>query len=175
MVEPLGKYNNLNILREKGKKIKLLLTDNDGVLTDCTVYYSANGEELKKYSLRDGMGVNRLRTILGIDTGIITGENSLPVAKRAEKLNIKILHLHIKNKLEVFNQILEEFNLLPENIAYIGDDFNDIEVIKAAGLTAAPKDAMPQVIELVDYVCAYDGGYGAFRDFAELIILLNNS
>lgn len=159
-------------LVDKAKKIKLLLTDNDGVLTDTGVYYSEQGEELKRFSIRDGMGVVRLREICKIETGIITGEKSGSVKKRAEKLQLKHLYLGINNKSIELDKILLSNNLLPENIAYIGDDVNDIEIIKRAGLTASPNDAMDEVKEIVDYICKNKGGNGAFREFAELIITL---
>jgi len=160
-------------LAKKARKIKLVLTDNDGVLTDTGVYYSDTGEMLKRFSIRDGMGVERLKKILKIETGIITGELSDSVKKRAEKLEIKELHLGVKDKPDVLNKILKANNLKPENIAFIGDDVNDIELIKLAGLTASPADAMPDIKKIVDYVCDEKGGNGAFREFAELIIVLN--
>jgi len=160
-------------LAKKARKIKLVLTDNDGVLTDTGVYYSGTGEMLKRFSIRDGMGVERLKKILKIETGIITGELSDSVKKRAEKLEIKELHLGVKDKPDVLNKILKANNLKPENIAFIGDDVNDIELIKLAGLTASPADAMPDIKKIVDYVCDEKGGNGAFREFAELIIVLN--
>jgi YrbI family 3-deoxy-D-manno-octulosonate 8-phosphate phosphatase len=86
-------------LSEKIAQIKVVITDNDGVLTDTGVYYSSDGEELKRYSVRDGMGVERLRTLTGIDTMIITGENSPSLVKRAEKLRIKNLFLNARNKI----------------------------------------------------------------------------
>ena len=162
-----------NKLRAKIKKIKLVLTDNDGVLTDTGVYYSANGEELKKFSIRDGMGIERLLLIVNIKTGIITGEVSGSVKKRAEKLNIDDLYLGVKDKVNVLNEILSKHNIKEENIAYIGDDVNDTGIIKKAGLSACPVDAMPEIKKIVDYICKHKGGNGAFRDFAELIIKYN--
>ena len=162
-------------LAKKARKIKLVLTDNDGVLTDTGVYYSDDGEMLKRFSIRDGMGVERLRKILEIETGIITGELSGSVKKRAEKLEIKELHLGVKDKPNLLKQILRENKLKVENIAFIGDDVNDIELINLVGLTAAPADAMPDVKKIVDYVCEEKGGNGAFREFAELIIALNKN
>ena len=97
-------------LAKKARKIKLVLTDNDGVLTDTGVYYSDDGEMLKRFSIRDGMGVERLRKILEIETGIITGELSGSVKKRAEKLEIKELHLGVKDKPNLLKQILKEPN-----------------------------------------------------------------
>lgn len=160
-------------LATKARKIKLVLTDNDGVFTDTGVYYSDKGEMLKRFSIRDGMGVERLKKISGIETGIITGELSPSVKKRAEKLGIKKLHLGVKDKTSLLKKILKEDSLKAENIAFIGDDVNDIELIKSAGLSAAPADAMPDIKNIVDYVCDERGGYGAFREFAELIIVLN--
>ncbi|WP_044173323.1 KdsC family phosphatase [Flectobacillus major] len=154
---------------EKIKKIKLLITDCDGVLTDAGVYYGEQGEVLKKFNIRDGMGVERLRKN-NIATGIITGELSPSVKKRAEKLQITELHLGIKDKLQVLNQILVNKNLLPENIAYIGDDINDLEIMQHVGLKACPADAMPAVKAVVDYQCQLKGGEGCFREFAELIL-----
>ncbi|MEL6823880.1 MAG: 3-deoxy-D-manno-octulosonate 8-phosphate phosphatase, partial [Calditrichota bacterium] len=112
-------YDTYSELKSKARKIKLLLTDNDGVLTDAGVYYSAEGEELKRFSLRDGMGVERLRNV-NIEVGLITGENSGAVAARAKKLRITELHLGIKDKLAVLRQILEQRSLQAEQIAYIG-------------------------------------------------------
>lgn len=157
-------------IREKALKINLLLTDSDGVLTDTGVYYSKDGEELKKFSIRDGMGVERLRSLVQVETGIITGENSLPVIARAKKIGITELHLGVKNKIETVLKIAEEKKLLPENIAYIGDDTNDIEVLKYAGLSACPADAVLQIKKIADLIMYNRGGNGAFREFAEFII-----
>jgi YrbI family 3-deoxy-D-manno-octulosonate 8-phosphate phosphatase len=161
-------------LAEKAKIIKLVLTDNDGVLTDTGVYYSDQGEQFKRFSIRDGMGVERLRKLLNIETGIMTGELSGSVKKRAEKLQIKELFLGAKDKHLLLDEILQRNNILPENIAYIGDDVNDIELIKLTGLSASPSDAMLDVRNIVDYICEAKGGNGAFREFAELIIALRS-
>ncbi len=155
---------------EKAKKIKLLITDCDGVLTDTGVYYSANGEELKRFSIRDGMGVERLRKFASVETAVMTGENSMLVRRRAEKLKIKDIYLGIKFKDELFYVILDKKNLKAEEIAYIGDDTNDLPVMKLAGLTAAPADATIFAKEIADFIVESKGGHGAFRDFAELII-----
>lgn len=160
--------------KHKAAKIKLLLTDCDGVLTDGGVYYSANGEELKKFNLRDGMGVERLRKLCNIDTGIITGENSAIVSRRGEKLQMKHVYLGIKDKKQRLGEILLENSLTVEEIAYIGDDMNDLEVIQKAGLTAAPADAVSLIKQSVHYICSAKGGEGAFREFAEWIIELRS-
>lgn len=155
---------------EKAKKIKLLLTDCDGVLTDTGSYYSQDGEIMKRFSIRDGMGVERLRNLVGIETGIITGENSGIVTSRAAKLKIEEVHLGIKNKVEVLNEIIKRKNLLIDEVAFIGDDTNDIEIMKLAGLSACPADATKFAKEVSDIIVDSNGGYGAFRDFAEFLI-----
>lgn len=161
-------------LKEKVSKIKLILTDNDGVLTDAGVYYSADGEIMKRFSIRDGMGVERLQNIAGLEVGVITGENSGSVRKRAKKLKISQIYQGVKNKKELFEEILMKNGLKPENVAFIGDDMNDFELLQLVGLSAAPGDAMPDIKEIVDYVCEWKGGNGAFREFAELIIGLKD-
>lgn len=158
---------------DKARKIKLVLTDCDGVLTDTGVYYSTNGEEMKRFSIRDGMGTERLRKLCNIETGIVTGENSGIVTSRAAKLNITEVHLGIKNKVACVKEICERLNLQLEQIAFIGDDTNDIEIMKIVGLTACPSDATHFVKELADLIVESKGGNGAFRDFAEFIINAN--
>lgn len=168
-----GLQNSKLSLKNKASKIKLLLTDNDGVLTDAGVYYSAKGEEFKRFSIRDGMGVERLIELAGVETGIITGEMSGSVQKRAEKLKIKELYLGVKDKEALLRKILKNKRLKPENIAFIGDDVNDISLLKAVGLSASPADGMNEIRNIVDYVCKNKGGNGAFREVAELIIKFN--
>lgn len=157
-------------LLEKAARVRLLLTDCDGVLTDAGVYYSSNGEELKRFSLRDGMGVERLRELAGVETGIITGENSPIVTRRAEKLHIMEFHLGVKNKKQILFDILERRQLSLEEVAYIGDDMNDEAVMRLVGLSACPADAFEDILQIADYTCQKNGGHGAFREFAELII-----
>ena len=162
-------------LFEKAAPIRLLLTDCDGVLTDAGVYYSDQGEALKRFSMRDGMGVERLRELVGIETGIVTGENSAIVTRRAAKLGISELHLGAKNKHQVLLKILENRQLSPEQVAYIGDDFNDEAVMRSVGLSACPADAMEGILKIADYKCLLRGGHGAFREFAEFIIQLKTA
>jgi 3-deoxy-D-manno-octulosonate 8-phosphate phosphatase (KDO 8-P phosphatase) len=154
----------------KASKIKLLLTDCDGVLTDAGVYYSEHGEEMKRFSMRDGMGVERLRKLANVEVGIITGENSQPLARRAAKLQITELHLGCKDKLRTLRHIADSYQLRLAEIAFIGDDLNDEEVLRAVGLSACPADAMQEIKGIADYRCRNYGGHGAFREFAEFII-----
>ncbi|HWD86958.1 MAG TPA: HAD-IA family hydrolase [Mucilaginibacter sp.] len=162
-------------LLQKLSGIKLVLTDCDGVLTDAGVYYGESGEQLKKFNIRDGMAVERMRNLANIDTGIITGELSPSVVKRAEKLKITEVHLGAKDKPAVLKEILERLNLNSSEVAYIGDDSNDLQIMELVGLTAAPADAISFVKERVDYVCQARGGEGAFRELAELLINANRA
>lgn len=162
-------------LKNKADNIKLVLTDVDGVLTDTGIYYSPDGEIIKRFSIRDGMGVERLRKHADIETGIITGENSGTVKARAQKLKITQVYLGVTNKQALLEEILNKNQLHPENIAFIGDDVNDFEIMKLVGLTACPGDGMIYIKEISDYVCENKGGYGAFREFAELILALREN
>jgi YrbI family 3-deoxy-D-manno-octulosonate 8-phosphate phosphatase len=162
-------------LKQKALHIKLLITDCDGVLTDGGVYYGANGEGEKKFNIRDGMGVERLRNLASVETAIITGENSPSVVERAKKLKITELHLLAKDKPAVFREMVGRLGLRPEEVAYIGDDYNDQDVMKLCGLTACPADALPGIKAQADYVCEAKGGEGCFREIAELIIDIKNS
>lgn len=165
--------NNAN-LKGKADKIRLVLTDVDGVLTDTGIYYSPDGEMIKRFSIRDGMGVERLRKHADIETVIITGENSGTVKARAQKLKITQLYLGVTDKKSLFEEILRKNMLQPENIAFIGDDVNDLEIMKLVGLTACPGDGMSFIKDISDYICENKGGYGAFREFAELILALQH-
>lgn len=157
-------------LVEKARRIRLVLTDSDGVLTDTGVYYSDKGEELKRFSIRDGMGVERLRTQAGVDVGIVTGERSGPVEQRAKKLQITELHQGVRDKPAVLRSILERLKLNADQVAFIGDDTNDVEVMGLVGLSACPADGTEHAKAAADFICPSRGGYGAFRDFAELIV-----
>jgi YrbI family 3-deoxy-D-manno-octulosonate 8-phosphate phosphatase len=163
------KQKNLH-LKAKLEKIKIVLTDNDGVLTDTGVYFSKDGEEFKRFSIRDGMGVERLRKYAGVETIIITGEESGSVRSRAEKLRIKEYYLGAKKKEVLLPEIMQRNNVTIEEIAFIGDDSNDVELMKLVGFKATPADGMSFIREMVDYVCENNGGNGAFREVAELII-----
>jgi YrbI family 3-deoxy-D-manno-octulosonate 8-phosphate phosphatase len=157
-------------LKDKLEKIKLVITDNDGVLTDTGVYYSEKGEELKRFSIRDGMGVERLRKYAGIETIILTGEKSGSVKARAEKLGIKEYYLGVSDKLEILNNILQKNGVSAENIAYIGDDVNDLKIMEKVGFKATPADGTSFIKKAADYICDNRSGNGAFREVAELII-----
>ena len=170
----IGEDMNETQYKAKAAKIKLLLTDVDGVLTDNGVYYGESGEVLKRFSIRDGMGVERLRKLCGIDTGIVTGELSPSVSRRAEKLQITQLHLGVKDKLSLLATVMAGTGLGWAELAFIGDDVNDLQVLEKCGLSACPADAMAAVSGIVHYRCVAKGGYGAFREFAEWLISLRS-
>jgi 3-deoxy-D-manno-octulosonate 8-phosphate phosphatase (KDO 8-P phosphatase) len=163
-------------LRSRAAKIRLVLTDVDGTLTDGGVYYSERGEELKRFNLRDGMGVERLREV-GVETAFITRESSPIVQRRADKLRVKVF-AGVWDKQTALPEILREFQVSMEQVAYIGDDVNDVPVMDAilpTGLVGAPADALAQVLERAHHRSERPGGQGAFRDFAEWLIELKQN
>lgn len=159
----------LSDLTARARRIRLVLTDCDGVLTDGGVYYSERGEEMKRFNIRDGMGVERLRNH-GILTGIMTGEMSPSVRTRAAKLRIEELHLGIKDKPTCLHEILARTGLTAEEVAFIGDDTNDVEILGLVGLSACPGDATSFARAVADFHCQTAGGHGCFRELAEFII-----
>lgn len=156
-------------LTARARRIRLVLTDCDGVLTDGGVYYSERGEEMKRFHIRDGMGVVRLRE-LGIATGIVTGETSPSVRTRAAKLRIEELHLGIQDKVACLHDILARTGLAADEVAFLGDDTNDVAVLGLVGLAACPADATSFTRAVADFHCQTPGGHGCFRELAEFII-----
>lgn len=158
---------------EKFEKIKVLAMDVDGTLTNSQVFYSRNGEELKAFSIRDGMGIELLK-LSGLIPMIITSEITEIVKARATKLKIEHVLLGSKNKKQDLFDFSKKIGLELENFAYIGDDINDLEVMKTVGLSACPNDAVFLIKEQVDYICSNTGGHGAVREFIELILVKQN-
>ena len=151
------------------QKCRVFATDVDGTLTDGGMYYSEAGEVLKRFDTRDAFGMNLLRE-MGITLMILTSENSPIVAARARKLGIEHVYLGVKDKYLQCEQLLHKLQVPWSEFAYIGDDLNDLKVLKAAGLSASPADACPEVIGIVNHVCSKPGGHGAVREFCEYII-----
>ncbi|HTQ02913.1 MAG TPA: hypothetical protein VMI54_03610 [Polyangiaceae bacterium] len=159
-------------LRARAGRIRLVVTDIDGVLTDAGVYYSERGEELRRFSLRDGMGVELLRDA-GIETAFLSREDSGIVRARAKKLRVERVFLGVRDKLAHLPEILHATALAPEALAFIGDDVNDLPLLRelsGVGLTGAPADAIDEVLDVVHHVSAAPGGHGAFRHFADAIL-----
>tara|TARA_S200000501_G_scaffold373428_1_gene420513 strand:+ start:2329 stop:2814 length:486 start_codon:yes stop_codon:yes gene_type:complete len=156
-------------ISKKAKKIKLIGTDIDGVWTNGTMFYSPNGDYMKAFSTYDGMAVEVLKEA-GLDVLIMTGENSEMVRKRAEKLNINKVYLGEKEKLKRLKYICSRFEYELDEIAYIGDDINDFEVLKVVGLSAMPSSSPVLHKFTPDIVTNRGGGEGAFREFVEEIL-----
>lgn len=151
------------------KRIRLFATDVDGVLTDAGMYYSESGEEMKKFNTRDGMGIKLLQRA-GIITAIVTQERTKLVAWRGDKLMIPEVHQGVMDKLSLVREMAERHGLSLEEVAYIGDDVNDVDTLEAVGFSATPADGMPQAAAVVDYVCVKKGGEGAVREIIEMIL-----
>ena len=167
IIEALMKKNGI-VAPKEIPEIKMFLTDCDGCLTDGGMYYSEKGDELKKFNTRDGMGFALLRQ-KGIITGIVTSESVDLNRRRAEKLKLDILEAGCKDKLSAIKRICDERGIGLENVCYIGDDINDLEVIKAVGYGCCPADAMPEVKAVAKYVAKINGGEGVIREIVEAI------
>ena len=151
------------------KNIKLVGTDIDGVWTDARMYYSADGDIMKSFSTYDGMGVQLLRDA-GIPLIIMTGENTEIVAKRAQKLGIDHIFQGENEKLKRLKEVCSELNISLDEVAYIGDDVNDLDVLKSVGLSAMPPNSPILNQFTPDYLTTRSGGDGAFRDFVDFIL-----
>ena len=154
-------------------KIKLVLTDIDGVWTDGGMYYDQTGNELKKFNTTDSAGVVFLQ-LLDIPLGIITGENTKIVWRRAEKLKINHLFIGVKNKLEVAEKLCAEMHISLQEVAYVGDDLNDAMLLKAVGFSAIPANACNYMEKYAKIRLKRKGGEGAFREFVELLLEKEN-
>ena len=154
---------------KQGHQIKMLLTDCDGCPTDGGMYYSENGDELKKFSTLDGMGFGLMREH-GVICGIITGENTKLVQRRAEKLKLDVLKMGVQNKFATVQGLCVEKGISLEEVAYIGDDINDRELLEQVGFSASVPDALQEIQNIVDYVAVRQGGNGAVRDVIEHLL-----
>jgi len=138
-------------LQARLRRVRLVAMDVDGVLTDAGMYYSESGDELKKFNTRDGMGIKMLQAA-------------------GQKLAVPEVHQGIDDKLAVLTTLAQKYGLSFDQVAYIGDDVNDLEALRSVGFSAAPADAMPSVLKAVHYVCKKKGGKGAVREIADLIL-----
>jgi len=156
-------------LLERAARIRLLLLDVDGVLTDGRLFYSADGAEGKCFHTQDGFGLRLLRE-LGIDTGVITARESAMVARRARELAMRFVYQKAPKKLGAYRQILAESGLKPYQVAYMGDDWLDLPLLTQVGLAIAPANAAPEVAEAAHYLTPRPGGHGAVRDACDLLV-----
>lgn len=159
-----------NNLQEKLKKIKMLILDVDGVMTDGRITIDSDGRELKNFNVLDGHGLVMIQRH-GIQVAILTGRTSAVVDHRARDLKIAEVYQGALNKKEVFHQILQKNNLKPEGVAYLGDDIVDIPVLKMVGFSAAVNDAVELVKKTVDYITVNRGGQGAVREVCEMLLV----
>ena len=155
--------------KARALRIKMIIMDVDGTLTDGALFVLPDGEEVKSYNVRDGLGI-LLAHLAGFKTAIITGKTSRALEKRAEKLRIDELHQGILDKKPVLEAILAKHGLKNEEAAYIGDDLGDLAVIKTVGLAGAVADAHPEVKKNCHFISQQSGGRGAVREFIEFIL-----
>lgn len=161
--------NNMNDLIERAKKIKCLITDVDGVLTDGSLYLDNNGNELKAFQVQDGMGL-KLLMAAGIEVAVITTSRNAVIDHRMKQLGISHYFKGQVSKLNAFAELKTRLNLKNEDIAYIGDDLPDLELIKQVGLGVCVANAVRQVKEFAYWQTEKSGGQGAVRELCDLIL-----
>ena len=159
----------MDTLLEKAAKIKLVILDVDGVLTDGKVTYTSEGEELKSFNIKDGLGIKLLQKA-SIKVGIITGRNSPMVARRASELSIDPIVQGREDKAEAMKAVAETCELTYEQIAYMGDDLPDLGALRLAGLAFAPADAHAEVLAVTDWTATRGGGQGAVREMCDHLL-----
>lgn len=160
-------------IANKAQKIKLLILDVDGVMTNNMLIYSDNGIESKAFNTRDGHGMVLLQKS-GIEIGIITGRKSQLVANRMQDLKVKHVYQGVPDKLPTFLKLVEKLGLSFDEIAYIGDDILDLPILMRIGLAVTPADGDNEVKSRVDYISAYKGGQGCVREICEIILRSQN-
>lgn len=156
-------------LAQSCQRIKLLLSDVDGVMTDGSVTFDSQGHETKTFNIRDGLGI-RLWQRAGGEFGVVTGRQSSIVARRCEELDVKLLRQGISDKLPVVEQLARDCGCTLEETAYLGDDLPDLPVIQAVGLGAVVADAAEELLAGATYVTSQPGGRGAVRELVEVIL-----
>ena len=160
---------NKKRVTKKLRRIKMLLIDVDGVLTDGGIYYSAAGAEMKRFNAHDGFGVVRAREH-GLKVGIISGRQTPIVDVRAKEMQILDVVQNASDKVAAMDELCRRHGLEADEVAFIGDDLFDLPLLKAVGFSAAPHNAVPDVKKTVDYVTNGSGGNGAVRELIDLII-----
>jgi 3-deoxy-D-manno-octulosonate 8-phosphate phosphatase (KDO 8-P phosphatase) len=156
-------------LTDKASRIKLILLDVDGVLTDGAVVMYGDGSESKRFHIRDGIALVWAQRV-GLKVGILSARHSATTNQRAAQLGISLVYQGVASKASAFDQILSDTAVTDTEVAYMGDDIVDLAVLKRVGLSAAPSDAVPEVRSSVDFVSTRCGGDGAVRELAELIL-----
>ncbi len=162
------KPSNSTIL-EKAKKVKLLLLDVDGVMTDGRIFLDSHGNEIKSFHTLDGQGIKLLQKA-GIIVAIVSGRSSNVVSFRAKELNISEVYQGVSKKKEIYDHLLQKFHLKNDEVAFIGDDLMDLPVLRRAGLPITVADASEEVKNAVDLITERGGGKGAVREVADLLL-----
>jgi 3-deoxy-D-manno-octulosonate 8-phosphate phosphatase (KDO 8-P phosphatase) len=156
-------------LDARARRVRLVLFDVDGVLTDGQLTYGPSGEALKTFNVRDGHGIVLLR-LAGIEPGILSARDSEIVRARARELGIRVQSQGLRDKSAALDILMKRTGVTPEEVAFMGDDVNDLPVIVRVGLSAAPPDAEPEVLASANFVASRPGGHGAARELCELIL-----
>lgn len=151
------------------RKIRILVIDVDGTMTDSGIYYDDSGNELKKFSTRDAAGFFAAHE-LGIKTMIVTGRECEATARRMKELKVDYLCQNIKDKVGYINEFMKKNHYQRNEIGYIGDDLNDLAAMRLVGFVACPADSCQEVIEMADYISGFNGGCGVVRDVIEHIL-----
>lgn len=162
-----------NLAGDLAKRVKLFITDVDGVLTDGGMYYSASGEEMKRFNTIDGMGIERLKGI-GVKIAIITKENSSIASTRAKKLKIDDVFIGVDDKLPIVKKLIEKYGIKMEEVCYIGDDINDLETLKNVGFPVAVSNAAAEVKVVAAYITTKMGGHGGVREITDFIFRIKS-
>ncbi|MEK7286127.1 MAG: HAD-IIIA family hydrolase [Nitrospirota bacterium] len=160
----------LNLIAEKASRIRYLLLDVDGVLTDGTVYLNKDGEDGVGFSIYDGMGIVLCRKA-NLQVGFLSGRDSLAVARRAADLGIEDCYLGILDKIKVYSELLIKYGLKDDEVAYVGDDIIDLPVLRRVGLSVSVPNAMEIVKKEVDYITQKKGGEGAVRELIDILLM----
>ena len=158
-----------NQVKKKARKIRMLILDVDGVLTDGRIIYDGSDNEFKNFNVQDGFGMVLLHRA-GINSGIITAKGSGALVKRAKEMEITNLYQNISDKLKTYNRILKRFGLKDKEICYIGDDLMDLPVLNRVGLAVSVADGVSEVKKKAHYITGKKGGRGAVREVVEIIL-----
>ena len=172
----LNKFRKIKcfFLKNKLRNIRLVVTDIDGVLTDGFIYISDKGIQIRKFNVKDGLGIKLLQHF-GIEVAFISGGKGNCIIERANNLNVKHCFLEIKNKKEVLKKLQKQLNLSPNQTAYLGDDLNDISVKNLVAIMIGPADSAEGFKKKCDLILENHGGKGAFREFVDKLLLSKNN
>jgi 3-deoxy-D-manno-octulosonate 8-phosphate phosphatase (KDO 8-P phosphatase) len=165
---PLPPYRQLP-LNERIRRIRCLVLDVDGVLTDGRLYYTADGEHIKTFHVRDGSAL-RLWKVAGGWTVILSGRSSAALMRRAEELSADVVRQGVANKVQTLSEVCHTLRVEWSEICAVGDDWLDVPLLRQVGVAAAPADACPEVLSCVDFVTPCRGGHGAIRDLVEWLL-----